>query len=154
MENVELAPIPRPEGYLIDSFILNNRWVGGIQWRKRRFTFGSKFETKLQIEVVALEAPFWHHGILGDARPIPVKLLKGGKVKQYTVRAGHDSYLSHRSSAGKSMDIKEMCELQGLPVNFCDEMPFTMHGKRQIIGNAVPIPLGRALAKAISKATL
>jgi site-specific DNA-cytosine methylase len=42
-----------------------------------------------------------------------------------------------------------MLRLQGLPENLLDHAPFTMHGKRSAIGNAVPMPMGRALARAV-----
>jgi site-specific DNA-cytosine methylase len=45
-----------------------------------------------------------------------------------------------------------MCRLQGLPEDFTDEMPFTTHGKRKVVGNGVPIPTGRAIARAVKRA--
>lgn len=49
--------------------------------------------------------------------------------------------------------IAEMCELQGLPANLLDKAPFTIHGKKYVIGNGVPLPMGRAIAKAVKEAT-
>jgi DNA (cytosine-5)-methyltransferase 1 len=42
MENVRGAPVPAVPGYDTHSFLLNNRWVGGVQDRTRRFTFGTR----------------------------------------------------------------------------------------------------------------
>lgn len=51
--------------------------------------------------------------------------------------------------------LAEMCELQGLPIDFLSDstVPFTLLGKRTVIANGVPIPMGRAIAKAVRRAT-
>ncbi len=49
--------------------------------------------------------------------------------------------------------IEDACEAMGLPRDFTKEMPFTMHGKRSVIGNAVTMPMGRAIAQAVRRAT-
>ncbi len=49
--------------------------------------------------------------------------------------------------------IEDACEAMGLPRDFAKEMPFTMHGKRSVIGNGVPMAMGRAIAKAVRRAT-
>lgn len=48
--------------------------------------------------------------------------------------------------------IQDMLRLQGLPEDALDEAPFTMQGKRKLVGNGVPISMGRALARAVRKA--
>jgi len=50
------------------------------------------------------------------------------------------------------MALSEMCRLQGLPDDFLAESPLTDSGKRQVIGNGVPIPMGLAIARAVRKA--
>jgi DNA (cytosine-5)-methyltransferase 1 len=45
-----------------------------------------------------------------------------------------------------------MYALQGLPEDFLDLAPFTVHGKRKVVGNGVPLPMGRAVAKAVKRA--
>lgn len=52
---------------------------------------------------------------------------------------------------GYSYTIADMCRLQGLPEDFLDDAPFTKFGKRKVIGNGVPLPLGRAIAAAVRK---
>jgi TPP-dependent pyruvate/acetoin dehydrogenase alpha subunit len=49
--------------------------------------------------------------------------------------------------------IEDACEAMGLPRDFTKEMPFTMHGKRSVIGNGVPMAMGRAIAAAVRRAT-
>ena len=44
-----------------------------------------------------------------------------------------------------------MLEAQGMPRDYLDEVPFTMGGKRKAVGNAVPMAMGRAIAKVIAK---
>lgn len=53
---------------------------------------------------------------------------------------------------GYSYTIADMCRLQGLPEDFLDDAPFTKFGKRKVIGNGVPRPLGLAIARAVRQA--
>jgi site-specific DNA-cytosine methylase len=46
----------------------------------------------------------------------------------------------------------ECCALQGLPADFLAEAPFTQAGKFTVLGNAVPLPMGRAIARAVKQA--
>ena len=46
------------------------------------------------------------------------------------------------------LKLSEMCRLQGLPEDFLAESPFTMTAKRQMVGNGVPLFMGRVLARA------
>lgn len=41
-ENVIDAPIPSIDGYFSQTIVCDNRWVGGIQQRKRAFVFGCR----------------------------------------------------------------------------------------------------------------
>lgn len=50
------------------------------------------------------------------------------------------------------MPSEHLLHGQGLPDDF-DLPPFTMQAKRQAIGNGVPLPMGRAIAKAVKEAT-
>lgn len=52
------------------------------------------------------------------------------------------------------MSVAEAAELQGLPADFLadKDCPLTEHGKRKVIGNGVPLPMGRAVAKAVKRA--
>jgi DNA (cytosine-5)-methyltransferase 1 len=45
-----------------------------------------------------------------------------------------------------------MLELQGLPPDFLEYAPFTVEGKRKAVGNGVPLPMGRAIARAVKAA--
>lgn len=47
----------------------------------------------------------------------------------------------------------DACRLQGLPENFLKDAPFTAAGKLKAVANGVPIPMGRAIARAVKEAT-
>ena len=127
MENVEWSPIPSINGYKIKNWKLNNRWFGGIQERKRRFTFGGS-----------------------DCRvPLLEEVVFMNPEKHVAVLAGHGPV--RRDDKRYTPPVNEACWLQGLPENFTDELPFTMHYKRLVIGNGVPMPMARAIARAVKR---
>jgi DNA (cytosine-5)-methyltransferase 1 len=129
MENVPGATVPEVAPYLVRHLIVDNRWVGGEQRRRRRFSFGTVDGRALGLEVVALE----------PLRAVP------------TVVAGHGAAPSQRDR-DFDYSIEDMCEWQGLPREFARELPFTKHSTRRVIGNGVPLPLGRAIARAVKRA--
>lgn len=53
MENVPAAPVPAPDGYVTTSRSCDNRWCGGEQQRRRRFSFGSTVPSQFHIAGVA-----------------------------------------------------------------------------------------------------
>lgn len=56
-----------------------------------------------------------------------------------------------RSNGRLRYTVGDSCELQGLPRDFLDEAPFTTGAKLRAIANGVPLPLGRALARAVAQ---
>lgn len=48
--------------------------------------------------------------------------------------------------------LADACRLQGLPEDFLKESPFTADGKLKAVANGVPLPMGRAVAKAVREA--
>ena len=46
---------------------------------------------------------------------------------------------------------QEMLRLQGLPPDFLEDAPFTVQGKRKAVANGVPLPMGRAIARAVRR---
>lgn len=149
MENVKAAPIPVVPGYAMTSFLLNNRWVGGIQERVRRFSFGVRGPVGVSLEpyldLVALEESERVTAICaGNWRPTPVKMNAGGKLKSTAAR--------NEGVTTKSA-LEMALRAQGLPRDFFGEdSPFTTRGKQHMLGNGVPLPMGRAIAKAIRAA--
>lgn len=75
-----------------------------------------------------------------------------GGTRQSVVTGRHDDAIGatggHFGNPAR-YTIAEMLQLQGLPEDFLDHCPFTAEGKRRAIGNAVSLPMARALAGAI-----
>lgn len=162
MENVPDAPSPAIHGYRVNNTVLNNRWLGAEQERTRRFSFGVAIEFDhgqgLPIELAALESPLYAQAVTSGARAVPVKMVRDGKgghkpkstaIKPPTVTGGHGAPFDR-----ETMSIARMCELQGLPEGFLDgpDCPLTAQGKRKVIGNGVPLTMGRAVARAVRRA--
>lgn len=140
MENVEDAPEPRVPGYVVRSEMIRDVWVGGNTSRLRRFSFGTCEGWPLSIETLALHATNPARAVTCDARQVPIAIGGSGK------RKGLGGALPR---SGKSESIKTMLELQGLPEKFLEHSPLTASGKRRVIGNGVPLQMGRAVARAV-----
>jgi DNA (cytosine-5)-methyltransferase 1 len=152
MENVPAAPVPSVPGYVVREYLLDNRWLGESQQRRRRFSFGTRDGRPLAIETVALENIEWVPAVVGDARAIPVALGGTGKPKRVAVRSGYAG--GPLPATGRIRTFEEMCELQGLPSDFLKDAPFTSAGKRYAVANGVPLPMGRAVARAVRRALI
>jgi DNA (cytosine-5)-methyltransferase 1 len=148
MEEVPAAPVPNVDGYITRGLLLDNRWIGGEQQRKRRISFGTSAGALLELDVVALERQEWAFAVTGDARNRPVAVGGSGKLKA-NATGGRTSALNR---GGGTLAFEEMCRLQGLPPDFLADAPFTKTAKRQAVGNGVPLPMGRAIARAVKKA--
>ena len=137
MENVKLAPAPEVAGYQLDAFLLNNRWLGEKQSRLRKFWFGTKTEDGKFLsrpQLSALEHIDFEKAVLACE-------LTGGMSKRTTgPRVG--------ARVQKRRNFSEMCKLQGLPEGF-NLPPFTRVGKSKAVGTGVPLPMGRAIARAV-----
>ncbi len=145
MENVEDAPVPYVPGYLTKAQLLRDVWVGGKTSRLRRFSFGTGDGLSLWLDGEALCNPNPAQAVCASdgGRAVPVKIGGSGKPK----RCGA-ALLTDRSSR----TFSEACELQGLPREFLADAPFTYKGKRLMVGNGVPLPMGRAVARAVKRA--
>ncbi len=197
MENVPDAPIPDVEGYVTKAMMIRDKWVGGVQPRPRRFSFGTQDGRELDIEWAALMRPeaqgmvaliatdsgiayeekrramtvgtmqggiMYEKSVTADGRRVPVKIGGSGRVKRSVVADARTASTGDRvRSKGKGggalpgmgtvLPIEDACEAMGLPRDFTDHMPFTMAGKRSVIGNGVPMAMGRAVAQAVRRAT-
>jgi len=149
-------------GYAVTDFVLCNSWldsgngIGQEQMRKRRFSFGVRGagqapDLRRWIKPAALVLP-GRSAVVADARETPVAVGGSGKIKatrQPPVSGAHQCSHRPKGGYGESRTVAEMLRLQGLPEDFLDDAPFTMQGKRKAIGNGVPLPMGRALARAV-----
>jgi DNA (cytosine-5)-methyltransferase 1 len=123
MENVPQAPAPDCPGFSIVQRVCNNRHCGGEQNRERKFTFGSRIATgAFHIVGNALEPAAY--------RPAVISSGQAGK-------------------GGPRASIAQMALDQGLCPRRFDNSPFTTTELRRAIANGVPLPLGRAVARAI-----
>lgn len=86
-----------------------------------------------------------------------------GRVRQPTVLADHDGgewpkvhpleWVNGKVTRRPRRSWEESCRLQGLPGDFLKDAPFTLTGKRMVLGNGVPLQMGRAVARAVRQAS-
>ena len=170
MENVPAAPEPQVAGYKTRHQVVNNRWftdvefVGAEQNRTRRISFGTQDGRGLPWDVALFEHQAvangvtssdgggvmrGRHAVLTSTSPVPIKIGGSGKVKaSVAVTAGHGG------APAKGIyvyTLEDACELQGLPRGFTEHMPFTKEAKLKAVANGVPLPMGRAIARAVKR---
>jgi len=169
MENVRGAPIPAVDGYQLDPFLYNARWLGMEQSRLHRFTFGhlagARMKPHLEFEV--FENIDWSRRVLASGGYVPCQLAGGNHVQAGDPRPLKETAAARRFNGGRlphepnrpnqrmsllgRKDTKyfnEARRLQGLPDDW-DVPGFTVASKIMVLGVAVPYPMGRALARAV-----
>lgn len=163
MENVKDAPIPSVPGYVVHEQLLRDVWVGGETQRLRRVSWGINENCsthnglcgarRLDVETLALHCPNPQVSALagGGNRLVPVALGGSGKPKRYGT-SGRNTALGRGGNVEEG--FKQKLALQGLPANFLEDAPFTATGKSKAVGNGVPLPMGRAIAKAVRLAMI
>lgn len=145
-ENAPLAPPANPSGYSVHSQLLEDVWCGGETRRRRRICFGTATGARLHIGTLALHTPTPARAVTGDARQASV----GERVRHR--EKGITGGLLNKD--GRKLPLPEMLRLQGLSDDFFGaDCPFTDKAKRQMIGNGVPLAMGRAIAEAVKRAT-
>lgn len=137
MENVSSAPVPCVIGMRVESRLVNNRHCGGTQNRRRRFTFGYPDGAERPFHIVgeALEPVLWHAAVTcshGGQRRTHCNKVAGGRIVKYS--------------------LSQSCELQGLKSGYFDDQPFTKRAALKMVANGVPLPMGRAVARAVKRA--
>lgn len=141
MENVPAAPQPDVSGYVVHAQLVNNRWCGGVQNRVRRFSFGTPDGRPLHVPQEALEPVEYVPAVCASgSRWQPAHVGRDGKR-----RAGR--VYGDRSTRY----LQQAIRAQGLPDGF-DLPGFTVREKVRAVGNGVPLPMGRALARAVRAA--
>lgn len=148
MENVEAAPEPIVPGYQIHAQLLRDVWVGGETSRLRRFCFGTRDGRRLNIETLALHRTDPEHAAMasGGGRPVPVALSGSGKPKR-SAKSALKNYGYKTTGA-----FENHKRLQGMRADF-DLPGFTVSAKVKALGNGVPLPMGRAVAKAVQNSS-
>jgi DNA (cytosine-5)-methyltransferase 1 len=147
MENAPDSPEPDPRGYHVHRFLLNNRWLGEDQNRERAFSFGATPQLRMRaqdlrrfIDYAPLDSGRWVGAVLASGGRKPgtegARGRRPGREYGYATKAAYAAALS----------------AQGLPADFLDGDPFTLKGKFRMVGNGVPLPMGRAIARAVKAA--
>jgi DNA (cytosine-5)-methyltransferase 1 len=158
MENVRDAPLPRTAGYSTQDALIRDVWVGGTTLRQRRFTFGRLTVVVMRNSVGFVPQPVALHtqepevsALAGNNSTVPVVLQRDG-------HGGHKLKKRHANTGPRSalwngtQNFGAKLAAQGLPANFLAEAPFTASGKSHAVGNGVPLPMGRAVARAVKRA--
>lgn len=140
MENVPDAPAPKQA---TGSALVRDADCGGLTSRMRRFHWAG-LELDLP-DVTRTPAAFL--AVTCDAREQPVRIGGSGRPKRRNQSGGTAPHEGPKCSA------REMLRRQGFPPELLDHAPFTESGKRIVIGNGVPLPMGRAVARAVKQAT-
>lgn len=139
MENVPTAPVPEVEGFGVCSCTANNRALGGEQNRIRSFHFGVK-------DGFVRLSKYLKYVTLDHIDTAPTVCASGGvKPGLQPGEKRRAKYLGWKTAAA----LKESLRLQGLPVDFLDDSPFTLAGKHKVVGNGVPLPMGLGIADAV-----
>lgn len=153
MENVPAAPEPVVEGYSVTSLLFNNRWAPEApeQNRERRFSFGSAGRLVfLHPETCTFGNPSWERTVVATSSKEGALAKSRAELRDSTHRrAGKGRGVLPGQEPRRS--IERCATLQGLPPDFLQDAPFTAAGKYEVIGNGVPIPMGRAIARAVRR---
>ena len=154
MENVQDAPDPEVAGYFGWREFIRDVWVGGETNRLRKFYFGTHAKAwpvghhshRLDIETLALHRPDPEPAALasGGMRDTPVAIGGSGKRK--------DRGAMNLRGYTSARVFRDHLRKQGLPPEFLCDAPFTIEGKVRAVGNGVPLPMGRAIARAVRDA--
>lgn len=132
MENAPDVPDLHVPGYVTTRTTLDNRWLGQEQERRRAFQFGTRDGAALVIPLAALDHPTRETTCLASEGRAGRIMRKGGKADYRPKRPW-----------------SRFCELQGLEPDFLSEAPLTNEGKYRMVGNGVPLFMGRAVANAV-----
>ena len=149
MENSPFAPLPNVAGYQVRDTVLDNRWLGEVQQRRRRFSFGTPQGLSLDVspDVCLFENSERERCVIasGAKEGSVIRLDRGGRERSGRKRQTLPGNLPRRS-------VARCLELQGFPPGLLDKAPFTQVGKYQLVGNGVSASLGRAIARAVRRA--
>ncbi len=137
MENAPAVPDLALPGYTVSRTEFDNRWLGEEQARRRSFQFGaSGGHHVLRISFAALEHQNTETTCLASEGRAGRILRNPDGTARYTPKRAWSRF----------------CELQGLPADFLSDAPLTNEGKYRVVGNGVPLPMGRAVAAAVLSA--
>jgi len=146
MENVPTATEPVVAGYAVTRVLVQaidipaeNGFVGAEARRRRTFWAGFREGSGLPRTRFFLERA---------AVRVPRERIKTA------VLAGHGPALGQRRNGITTLPLAEAARLQGLPAGMLEGiangvLPYRAEALRKLIGNGVPIPLARAVARGV-----
>lgn len=165
-------------GVINNRWFAGDTEIGAEQNRTRRISFGTPDGRALVWDVALFEHQSIATGatssdgggvmqgrapaVLADSRQTSIRVGGSGKDKRtFAVTARHAGRVPWvaADSAGHSganskqyvYGLEDACELQGLPRDFTDSLPFRKEAKLKAVANGVPLPMGRAIARAIRR---
>lgn len=143
-ENVPGAKALDAAGYHQTSVLIRDVWCGGETRRLRRFAFGSRTPRPFHVETLALHRPDPENAVLAS----------GGAPDGWVPTERHKATRKGKAVVGFKTQafFEKAVRLQGLPQEFLSDAPFTVAGKIKVVGNGVPIAMGRAVAQAVKRA--
>ena len=127
MENSTHCPGTKMTGHRLE---VDNEWLGQPQRRRRAF---------------------WSNLNLARFLMLPALLPPDSGSERTVCSADSVDWRGSRSREPKRT-LADNCELQGLPREFFAHRPFTVSAAKRMVGNAVPLPMARAIADAVVRA--
>ncbi len=140
MENVPEAPEPEVSGFVVRRYIVTDWKTGGKTKRRRAFCFGDRTGRCLAISQDKWPAGRPHRAVTRNVR-VPDE-------RHHQKRKGKGGLFP---GDGRYLPIEDVCELQGLPRDWAKTSPFRMEAIRVMLGNGVPMAMGRAMAEAVKE---
>lgn len=141
MENVMGAPMAIVPEYGVTARVVHDVAVGGATRRKRRFTFGRHGAVRTACDFYVPELA------LHNAEPEYAILARG--PQQPRIYKGKRKVSRNSPNAAA---LAHAIRVQGLPDDFLADAQITVAGKYAMVGNGVPLPMGRAIAQAVKRA--
>jgi len=138
MENVTNAPSPQVDGYQVSRHVLIDWKCGGKTKRRRAFCFGG-----LSVQI---DQNHWPSERPQQAVTSNVRIPQKRHIEKARGKGGVFP------GDGIMQSIPIACALQGLPQDCFDDSPYKVSAVRKMLGNGVPMAMGRAVAKAVKEA--
>lgn len=141
MENVPTATKPKVAGYKIVEKQVQaldvpseEGWVGAEARRSRCFWFGARYRSGLPTTKFFVERAVLR---------VPKTQIKSA------VLAGHGPAIGQRRNGITTLPLAEAARLQGVDPALLPHLPYTAERLRRLLGNGVPVALGRAVARGV-----
>lgn len=155
-ENVARVPDIEIPGYHIQRIDVDQKWFCDVS-RLRHIQFGSRSGRLLHIDrQVGHAAAAARHE--ADSRDLLAasgeRVLFAGEFETPGDLVGADEpgrVIEGAALASDNRPFEELCRLQGLPEGF-DLPGMKVEAKKRAVGNGVPLPMGLALARAVTTA--